>query len=56
MQPHVTPLKIDRKEWTPQQLLELWRQYLQGKDHRLLFSANIWHESILNFVVLRKLV
>ncbi len=32
MQPHVTPLKTDRKEWTPQQLLELWCQYLQGKD------------------------
>jgi len=32
MQPHVTPLKIDRKEWAPQQLLELWRQHLQGKD------------------------
>jgi len=32
MQPHVMPLKIDRKEWTPQQLLDLWCQYLQGKD------------------------
>ena len=32
MQPHVTPLKMDRKEWTPQQSLELWRQDLQGKD------------------------
>ena len=32
MQPRVTPLKTDRKEWTSQQLLEQWRQYLQGKD------------------------
>ena len=32
MQRHVTPLKTERKEWTPQQLLELWHQYLQGKD------------------------
>ena len=27
MQPRVTPLKTDRKEWTSQQLLEQWRQY-----------------------------
>jgi site-specific recombinase XerD len=32
MQPRVTTLKTDRKEWTPQQLLEQWHQYLQGKD------------------------
>src|SRR6266567_398903 len=32
MQSRVTPLKTDRKEWKPQQLLEQWRQYLQGKD------------------------
>ena len=32
MQPHVTPLKIERKEWTPEQSLEVWRQYLRGKD------------------------
>ena len=33
MQRHVTPLKTERQEWTPQQLLETWRQYLQEKDH-----------------------
>src|SRR5712691_7013135 len=32
MQPRVTTLKTDRKEWTPQQLLEQWRQHLQEKD------------------------
>jgi integrase/recombinase XerC len=32
MQPRMTPLKTDRKEWTPEQLLEQWRQHLQGKD------------------------
>ncbi len=32
MQSRVTKLKTDWKEWTPQQLLEQWRQYLQGKD------------------------
>jgi site-specific recombinase XerD len=32
MQSHVTTLKTDRKEWTPQQLLDLWCQYLQEKD------------------------
>ena len=32
MQPHMTSLKNDRKEWAPQQSLELWRQYLQEKD------------------------
>jgi site-specific recombinase XerD len=31
MQPRMTPLKTE-KEWTPQQLLEQWRQYLQEKD------------------------
>src|SRR5260370_28104865 len=32
MQPRVTTLKTDWKEWTPQKLLEQWCQYLQGKD------------------------
>ena len=32
MQPRVTTLKTNRKEWTPQQLLEQWRLHLQGKD------------------------
>lgn len=33
MQRRMTSPKAERKEWTPQQVLELWRQYLQGKDH-----------------------
>ena len=32
MQPRVTTLKTNRKEWTPQQLLEQWRLHLQGRD------------------------
>ncbi|MHB8600215.1 MAG: tyrosine-type recombinase/integrase [Ktedonobacteraceae bacterium] len=32
MQPHETTPKTDRKERTPQQLFEQWRQYLQEKD------------------------
>lgn len=32
MQPRVTTLKTNREEWTPLQLLEQWRQHLQGRD------------------------
>ena len=32
MQQRVTALKTDRKEWTPQELLELWHRHLQEKD------------------------
>ena len=32
MHQRVTTLKTDRKAWTPRQLLELWRHYLQEKD------------------------
>ena len=48
MQSHVTPLKTDRKERTPQQLLELWRQYLQGKD-RSAGTIRKYTEAVAHF-------
>jgi hypothetical protein len=53
MQPHVTALKTDRKEWAPQQLLEQWRQHLQGRDRsagtiikytQAVASFCVWYE------------
>src|SRR5258706_11760074 len=32
MQPRITPLNTERKEWTPQELVERWRQDLQEHD------------------------
>jgi site-specific recombinase XerD len=32
MQPRITPLKTERKEWTLQELLDLWQRHLQEKD------------------------
>src|SRR5260221_2549462 len=32
MQPRITPLKTDRKEWTLQELLDLWQRHLQERD------------------------
>jgi hypothetical protein len=33
MQQRVTTLKTDRTAWTPQELLKVWRHYLQEQDH-----------------------
>jgi site-specific recombinase XerD len=32
MQPRITPLNTDRKQWTPQELLDLWQRHLQAHD------------------------
>jgi integrase/recombinase XerC len=32
MQPRITPLKMEQKEWTPQELLDRWQHYLQEHD------------------------
>ena len=32
MQPRITPLKTERKEWTPPELLDRWRHHLQEHD------------------------
>ncbi len=32
MQSRITALNTERKEWTPQALLDLWQQHLQAHD------------------------
>src|SRR5260370_30189527 len=32
MPPRITPLKTERKEWTPQELVDLWQHHLQEHD------------------------
>jgi integrase/recombinase XerC len=32
MQPRITPLKTEQKEWTPMELLDQWQHYLQEHD------------------------
>ena len=33
MQPQITTLNTERKEWTPQELVERWQHHLQEHDH-----------------------
>jgi len=32
MQPRITPLNTERKEWTPQELVDRWQHHLQEHD------------------------
>src|SRR5260370_13714199 len=32
MQPRITPVKTEHKEWTPQELLDFWQHHLQEHD------------------------
>src|SRR5260370_41862017 len=50
MQPHVTALKTDRKEWAPQQLLEQWRQHLQRRD-RSAGTIRKYTQAVASFCV-----
>src|SRR5260221_9982224 len=49
MQPRITPLKTDRKEWTLQELLDLWQRHLQERD-RSTGTVKKYTQAVVQFL------
>ncbi len=49
MQPRITPLKPERKEWTPQELLDRWQRYLQEHD-RSAGTVKKYTQAVVRFL------
>src|SRR5438067_1053403 len=49
MQQRVTPLKTDRKTWTPRELLDLWGQHLRERD-RSVGTVRKYTQAVAHFL------
>src|SRR5215469_2547532 len=49
MQPRITPLKTEREEWTPQELLDLWQHHLQEHD-RSVGTVKKYTHAVVRFL------
>jgi integrase/recombinase XerC len=49
MQPRITPLNIERKEWTPQELLDRWQHHLQEHD-RSAGTVKKYTQAVVRFL------
>ena len=49
MQLRITPLKTERKEWTPPELLDRWRHHLQGHD-RSVGTVKKYTQAVVHFL------
>ncbi len=50
MQPRITPLNTERKEWTPQELLDQWHHHLQEHD-RSAGTVKKYTQAVARFLV-----
>jgi len=49
MQPRITPLKTERKDWTPPELLDRWRHHLQEHD-RSVGTVKKYTQAVAHFL------
>ncbi len=49
MQPRITSLKTERKEWTPHELLDLWQHHLQEHD-RSAGTVKKYTQAVVRFL------
>jgi site-specific recombinase XerD len=50
MQPRITPLNTERKDWTPQELLNQWQRHLQEHD-RSAGTVKKYTQAVARFLV-----